>query len=106
MGLIPIKRDEHDFELSRKCSFCESPSTAYWTMANTVEVCSACALDILPALIADAAVGHMKHADRAREAAERGLDRLTATYWKAVTSAIARAVRPEPQPAPEDDEDA
>lgn len=92
MGLVtrPLTEEDKVFGQTGECHFCGNASAAYWTQQTTVEVCHECAETILPALIADAVAGRGDPA-AVRQRAERGLERVTAAYWKAVAAALERA---------------
>lgn len=92
MALVATELSETDraFDLTGACHFCGEQSVAYWSEAKTLEVCSHCAESILPALIADAVAGGGNPAT-VRARAERGLERVTAAYWKAVAAVVERA---------------
>jgi hypothetical protein len=47
------------------CSICHQPATSAWHGAGTIAICSSCAVDVLPALIADGVdLAHTRPADR------------------------------------------
>lgn len=69
------------------CSICRQPATAAWHGNTTIAICSTCAVNILPALIADAVdLSHKRPMERVKLAAlqvERNL-------WRAVALRLAR----------------
>jgi hypothetical protein len=92
MGLVsrPLTDEAKIFGQTGDCHFCGNPAVAFWTQQATVEVCTECAESILPALIADAITGQGEPTGILQRA-ERGLERITAAYWKAVAAAVDRA---------------
>ena len=67
------------------CTFCETPQwTAVWSGPNAdVFTCDHCAVEVLPALIADA-VYRPSIVTVDRQHIESCLDKLIATYWRAL----------------------
>lgn len=68
------------------CALCGRPATAVWhgDTGTTLAICPACAVDLLPALTADAVyIGD-------RSAVERTADRMAAAYWHAMTIRLLR----------------
>lgn len=71
-----------------RCSLCGKPPAAMWVgLTGTVEICRECA-DLLPALYADA-VAHPWNWPNV----ERAINQAKATFWRALASRLAAAVR-------------
>jgi hypothetical protein len=81
------------------CSFCgEARSAAYWTVAgiegaSAIGVCRECAVEVLPALMADALVGEGASNRTLINDLKAALDRADARFWKAASSALAAELR-------------
>jgi hypothetical protein len=77
-----------------KCSICGKKPNAMWSGEVSVFVCAWCAESVLPALIADAVVGHQRahrFGERARwDCAYRSMERAKHTFWRALAIAYAR----------------
>jgi hypothetical protein len=72
------------------CSICGKMSSAVWSGETTIFVCSECAVNILPALIADAvSTSHMKDIGGLSST----LARIEAVYWRAASNNMARIAR-------------
>jgi hypothetical protein len=81
------------------CNVCgESAAFASWVGVQTVQVCYRCAVETLPKLIADAAVGASvarlpwgpaRHGPGATET----IDQVTAEFWRAYSLAMEREAR-------------
>lgn len=77
---------------SGRCFSCGNKATAVWRgVEATVEVCPTCAVETLPALIADAC-----HAHPGRGVADFtvALNTITRVFWRAVACRLANALRP------------
>ena len=74
------------------CSVCGATASATWEGHERIAVCPQCALEVLPALLADAAwLAHSDPAARAKkvwEQAER-------TYWRALAMRLLREGGPQ-----------
>ncbi|MHC4405409.1 MAG: hypothetical protein ACYTG0_37660 [Planctomycetota bacterium] len=69
------------------CANCNQPATAAWRGNHTFGICPECAVDVLPALIADAvSIGsaHVYHN------ASRAIDSVVCRFWRAMACRIAR----------------
>lgn len=74
-----------------KCHLCgDNPPQSYWQGHHAVAVCLRCAENVLPALLADAAVGE-ELLPVTRERIQRSLDAFVARYWRAATLALLAA---------------
>jgi hypothetical protein len=51
--IVEYETEHVPFEKRTKCTLCDSPATAMWQGRETIYICSQCALESLPALIAD-----------------------------------------------------
>ena len=63
------------------CALCRAPATAAWHGDQSIAVCPRCALESLPALIADAI--ELKHVRPGGIAKLRALQ-MERTFWKAL----------------------
>jgi hypothetical protein len=79
--------DEYLANRSTKCHLCSAPADAYWHGHEVFMVCKKCAIEVLPALIADAAYRTSMHPD----GLDRLLDRVARGFWRA--SALAGVIR-------------
>jgi hypothetical protein len=78
----------------QRCCLCGEPPSAYWRGEVVIAVCSRCAVEVLPKLIADAIVGpHCGHKTVIPRLVEAGR-RAAAAFWKAAACAIAFADPP------------
>ena len=70
------------------CSICGQPAASAWHGENaTIAVCSVCAIDALPKLIADALyLAHTQPADRARSMVRQ----VESNLWKALALRMMR----------------
>ena len=72
-------RETHIGETTGRCTLCGAPTAAYWCGIQTVEICLTCAVQVLPAILADAVPYH------SADSAKSFCDRATVTYWRAST---------------------
>jgi len=70
------------------CSVCGAPADAAWHGNHVIAVCSTCAIETLPSLIADA-IYLPKH--KAADAAKRSLERVDSRFWRALTLRLFRS---------------
>lgn len=68
------------------CTLCNQPAKAAWHGNHVIAVCRECAVEILPALIADAAAGSCFRPEHA----ERVIDRITYRFWRAMSLRLLR----------------
>ena len=74
------------------CCICAQPATALWHGSSAIAVCAACAVEVLPALMADAI--YLVPRDAADAAAKRAWSAAEAAYWRAVAlRALREAAR-------------
>src|SRR6516162_11291360 len=82
-------------EQVERCSFCGGPeATAYWRgERGPISCCRTCAVETLPALMADAVVGEI--APHSRTVAQLGgaLERFESRFWRAAVIALCRTAR-------------
>jgi hypothetical protein len=77
-------------ETEKLCFNCAGVAHSHWHGSiGNVDVCLACAVEILPALAADAVVGAVGQAC-GEGPLKRWLKTIEANYWKAATAALAR----------------
>lgn len=69
-----------------KCGACGHPATAVWQGAGTISICSTCAVEVLPALAADALAARIDDYDDAR----RSIRDIEARYWRAIAALALR----------------
>ncbi len=69
-----------------RCSVCDGPSDAWWGAAGIICVCYQCALDALPALIADA----MCAKGTSTDLLTRTKERMDIRFWMAAALALSR----------------
>lgn len=75
---------EYDVYADAKCSLCGKRADAMWGGDTNVFVCSTCAVDTLPQLIADAIY---KPRDKdLYTAAHQALPRILLAFWRAMTA--------------------
>lgn len=75
------------------CNLCgDCYADAYWQGHDRVSVCSGCALDTLPALLADTVVG-VRTVPRIMDRCKQALERFSMNYWRACAHAIDQAHR-------------
>jgi hypothetical protein len=81
----PLSRTDKQLHgLEGKCFFCgDGQSSAYWRQGGTFEVCSECAISILPALIVDACF-FGQNVDRAKAL----MLKIEGRFWRAVACAV------------------
>jgi hypothetical protein len=77
------------------CTFCESPEvSAYWhTPAGDIAICSDCAVEVLPQLLADALVGERGDRPNIMGQLHRQLVTVLKKFWEAAAGAVSRSVR-------------
>jgi len=76
---------------NESCTLCEKKSVAYWMgLGTTIHVCQDCALNILPALIADAIVGTHGHLPYMAGYLNDCVNSIEKVYWRAAALAIHR----------------
>jgi len=78
-----------------KCAFCDNHPVAYWHLGTSdLKVCSTCAVDLLPRLIADAiaadgGVDDVRFVNRLHDA----LQRIENAFWYGAFHAILQEKR-------------
>jgi hypothetical protein len=73
-----------------RCFNCDAVAHAFWEGRNSrLAVCLPCAVEILPALAADAVVGAVGQSC-GPDPLKRWLQAMQTSYWKAAASAIVR----------------
>jgi hypothetical protein len=82
----------------KACEFCgEDYATAYWASGNIRSLCPTCAVEQVPAFIADALMGNWlgllrsgQHGHRMhlKDILETKLETVQKNFWKAVASAV------------------
>jgi hypothetical protein len=75
------------------CSVCGQRPDAVWVDHSRIWICRTCAVETLPALIADA-IGADRDAGRPMAHYEAALPALVGKYWQAVASRLASRLRP------------
>jgi hypothetical protein len=70
------------------CSICAKPAAAAWHGASVVAVCGECAIEILPALIADAV-----EMTRGHEQAKSVVVKIELRFWRAVAMRLFRGTK-------------
>jgi hypothetical protein len=80
------KNDKHQ-GCTGRCSVCGEESSAYWAGVTLIEVCSPCAVDVLPQLTADAI--HCTTDVATESTAQRMLTR----FWRALSLRLIREQR-------------
>ena len=79
-----------------KCNFCGEEPTAYWfSGSGGLEICSHCAVDKLPLVIADAIAGN--HRANALNSAifESAIEKIVSAYWRGAAIALSRRTHPD-----------
>lgn len=76
-----------------KCSFCGKESSAVWHGEDVVRVCGACAVEAVPALMADALWSRSGNGAVANY--DRQLEAATRAFWRAVACRLATGFRPD-----------
>ena len=64
------------------CTICRKPATAAWHGDGVIAVCPDCAVEVLPALMADAV--YVPPAKVGSDCLKRHIDRAAAVYWRAM----------------------
>jgi len=79
-----VKQLDSDQQANASCSICGKwPATGYWHgTQGYLYVCSHCALNVLPALIADAIIDNGKMADPSVK--KRDLEHFEKVFWRAL----------------------
>ncbi len=85
-AVCPVNCKKHS------CNFCDCHATAFWQTSNSVMVCSMCAVDILPKLIADATLTGLNFQDKMAyaRAAEQTLESIAKNFYRASFSFALR----------------
>lgn len=66
------------------CQLCDkNPSDAMWMAGHDLWICSECAVETLPKLIADAVLNRQRAPKHDLPVANRTLDRVYAEFWRA-----------------------
>lgn len=83
MRIDPTKQNSEEMcGATGRCSLCDERASAAWIGAGTIEICTHCAVEMLPGLIADAIFypyathGHF----------ESSFGKVQSRFWKAVAS--------------------
>lgn len=66
------------------CTVCGATATAYWSGRAIIEVCSDCAVKVLPSLIADAIPNY------SADAAKIAIENASLYYWRALALRMMR----------------
>ena len=74
------------------CSICRGPATAVWRGAKAIPICPQCAVEDLPALIADSIV---LPGAWGLERALSDLKRIELRYWRALALRLLRERKPQ-----------
>lgn len=69
------------------CHICRRPATAVWHGDGEIAVCPTCAVEALPCLIADAIELPICNEE---ERSKFVFERVTATFWRAMTHRLFR----------------
>lgn len=89
---VPAHTQEVEGREVETCSVCGEPyAAAYWRGRQMISVCRDCALNILPALIADALVGEFGDNMAVITNLYHAVEVMAGRFWKAAAVAIHRA---------------
>lgn len=79
-----MRNDTTDYPAPETCFACGDRATGYWVGVEPVAVCPTCAVETLPALIADAI--HCHNTGQATES----LRTVERRFWRALALRLAR----------------
>lgn len=69
------------------CDVCDQAATAWWRGHRTISICSTCAAEVLPALMADAISSVMvEDWDRSK----RVFDQIESRFWRALVHRLLK----------------
>jgi len=81
----PPRETDSAPDVAGNCTICGANSEAFWDGAGgIVEVCQQCAIETLPALIADAAFVPPPSGVNAHDSLCHQVDRFEKAFWKSV----------------------
>lgn len=76
-----------DIRQADLCDVCDQAATARWRGNRNIAICSTCAIDVLPKLMADAIdLSPDENFDRAKTS----LERIVRTFWRAMACRLFR----------------